>query len=116
MVTLANGRDTDFSGITDSLLQQVEAFEHEVKAQSVGTVTAVYDGVAIAQGLADVTAMELVEFSGGITGLTLNLEPESVGIVVMGDYTQIEVGDEVAHRRVEVVLVELVQVGIALQH
>jgi F-type H+/Na+-transporting ATPase subunit alpha len=45
--------------------------------------------------LADVKASELVEFSNGVAGLVLNLEPDSVGVVIMGDYASIEVGDEV---------------------
>ncbi|MCA9970677.1 MAG: F0F1 ATP synthase subunit alpha [Anaerolineales bacterium] len=91
MATLA----PDFKNIADSLLAQVQGFEHKVEARSVGTVTAVYDGVALVGGLADVKASELVEFSTGVRGLALNLEPDNVGVVVMGDYTGIEVGDEV---------------------
>jgi F-type H+/Na+-transporting ATPase subunit alpha len=91
MATLA----PDFNEITESLLRKVEDFRPTVETQSVGTVTAVYDGIALADGLANVTANELVEFQNGVIGLALNLEPETVGIVVMGDYTGIEVGDEV---------------------
>jgi F-type H+/Na+-transporting ATPase subunit alpha len=91
MATLA----PDFNEITASLLRKVEDFRPTVETQSVGTVTAVYDGIALADGLANVTANELVEFQNGVIGLALNLEPETVGIVVMGDYTGIEVGDEV---------------------
>ena len=85
----------DFKNITDSLLKQIEGFDHQVKTRSVGTVTAVYDGVALASGLAGAKANELVEFSNGVVGLVLDLTKESVGIVIMGEYTQIEVGDEV---------------------
>ncbi len=91
MATLA----PDFKNITDSLLKQIEGFDHQVKARSVGTVTAVYDGVALASGLAGAKANELVEFSNGVVGLVLDLTKESVGIVIMGEYTEIEVGDEV---------------------
>ncbi len=91
MATLA----PDFSEITESLLRKVEEFQPTIETQSVGTVTAVYDGIALADGLANVTANELVQFQNGVIGLALNLEPDSVGIVVMGDYTGIEVGDEV---------------------
>ena len=91
MATLA----PDFSEITELLLKKVEEFQPTVETQSVGTVTAVYDGIALADGLANVTANELVQFQNGVIGLALNLEPDSVGIVVMGDYTGIEVGDEV---------------------
>lgn len=91
MATLA----PDFKNITDSLLQQIQDFDHKVEARSVGTVTAVYDGVALVDGLADVKASELVEFSNGVAGLALDLQDKLVGIVVMGDYADIEVGDEV---------------------
>jgi len=85
----------DFQNITDSLLEQIEDFDHRVESRSVGTVEAVYDGVAIAAGLADVEASELVVFSNGVAGLALDLRQESVGIVVMGDYAGIAEGDEV---------------------
>lgn len=91
MATLA----PDFQNIADSLLEQIEAFDHKVESRSVGTVQAVYDGVAIATGLADVEASELVQFSNGVAGLALDLRTDSVGIVVMGDYSGIEEGDEV---------------------
>ena len=91
MATLA----PDFKNIADSLLQQIEDFDHQVEARSVGTVTAVYDGVALVDGLADAKASELVEFSSGAAGLALDLQPGIVGVVVMGDYADIEVGDEV---------------------
>ncbi len=91
MATLA----PDFQNIADSLLEQIKDFDHKVESRSVGTVQAVYDGVAIATGLADVEASELVQFSNGVAGLTLDLRKDSVGIVVMGDYSGIEEGDEV---------------------
>ncbi len=91
MATLA----PDFQRITDSLLDQIKTFDHKITSRSVGTVSAVYDGVALASGLADVAANELVEFSSGVAGIVLDLQPDAVGIVVMGDYTTIEVGDQV---------------------
>jgi F-type H+-transporting ATPase subunit alpha len=91
MTTIATG----YEDIADSLLKQVEQFEKKVEARSVGSVISVGDGIALADGLEDVSASEIVEFSNGVAGVALNLEPESIGIVVMGDYTGIEVGDEV---------------------
>ncbi len=91
MATLA----PDFKSITDSLLEQIKEFDRKVEARSVGNVISVGDGVAFVGGLADVKASELVEFSNGVAGLALNLEPDNVGVVVMGDYSTIEVGDEV---------------------
>jgi len=91
MATLA----PDFQRIADSLLDQIKSFDHKVASRSVGTVSSVGDGVALASGLADVSANELVEFSSGVSGIVLDLQPDAVGIVVMGDYTSIEEGDEV---------------------
>jgi len=91
MATLA----PDFQRIADSLLDQIKSFDHKVSSRSVGTVSSVGDGVALASGLADVSANELVEFSSGVSGIVLDLQPDAVGIVVMGDYTSIEEGDEV---------------------
>jgi F-type H+-transporting ATPase subunit alpha len=85
----------DFKNITDSLLQQIEGFEYEISSRSVGSVLKVYDGIVLADGLANVKAAELVEFANGVRGVALNLEPDNVGIVVMGDYTSIEEGMEV---------------------
>ena len=91
MATISPG----IENIADALLKQVEEFEPKIEALSVGTVISVGDGIAIADGLADVRASELVQFASGVAGVVLNLEPDSVGIVVMGDYTTIEVGDDV---------------------
>ena len=91
MATLA----PDFQSIADSLLEQIRGFEHAVEARSVGTVVAVGDGVAQVEGMAGAKASELVEFSNGVQGLVLNLEPGRAGVVVMGDYSKIETGDEV---------------------
>lgn len=85
----------EFTNIAESLLKQIETFDFEIKTQSVGTVISVGDGIAIADGLADVRASELVEFDSGVRGMALNLEEDSVGIVVMGDVATIQVGDEV---------------------
>ncbi len=85
----------DFNRIADSLLEQVKGFDYLVQARSVGSVVSVGDGIAIVDGLADVKASELVEFENGVRGLALNLEPDTVGIVIMGDFTGIQAGDQV---------------------
>jgi F-type H+-transporting ATPase subunit alpha len=85
----------DFKNIADSLLEQVKKFDFKVETRSVGTVISVKDGVAHVDGLADVTAAEIVEFSSGVAGVALNLEPNDVGVVVMGDYSSIESGHQV---------------------
>jgi F-type H+-transporting ATPase subunit alpha len=63
---------------------------------NVGTVVEVGDGIARVYGLSQVMASELVEFTkNGVLGLAFNLEEDSVGVIIMGEYTEIEEGDEV---------------------
>jgi F-type H+-transporting ATPase subunit alpha len=87
--------------ITAILKQQIEAFEAPLQPVDVGSVTEVGDGIARANGLAGVMAMELVEFppkpgrDESIMGLSFNLEADRVGIIIMGEYTDIEEGDTV---------------------
>ena len=87
--------------ITAQLKTQIEQFEAPLQAVDVGAVIEVGDGIARADGLAGVMAMELVEFApkpgrnDSIMGLAFNLEADNVGIIIMGDYTSIEEGDTV---------------------
>src|SRR4029453_14880036 len=81
------------------LLQEIEAQIAAVKTatakQSVGTIREIGDGVAKVEGLADVMLNEMLDFGRGITGLALNLDETEVGVIVLGDYTQLREGDEV---------------------
>jgi F-type H+-transporting ATPase subunit alpha len=83
------------------LKRQIEEFEAPLAAVDVGSVIEVGDGIARADGLAGVMAMELVEFppkpdrSESIMGLAFNLEADNVGVIIMGEYTGIEEGDTV---------------------
>jgi len=81
--------------LTSTLRGQIEAFEPKATAVDVGTVIEVGDGIARAQGLAGVRAMELVQFANGVIGLAFNLEADNVGIIIMGEYTGIEEGMQV---------------------
>jgi F-type H+/Na+-transporting ATPase subunit alpha len=76
-------------------LAQVKSWAPEVKAVEVGQVLEVGDGIARVAGLPNVKYNELVEFKGGVLGIAFNLETENVGVIIMGDYTKIEEGDEV---------------------
>ncbi len=86
---------------TEQLRRQIETFQAPIETVDVGYVLEVGDGIARASGLAGVMASELVEFPPtetrpySVMGMALNLEAEHVGIVIMGDYTGIEEGDEV---------------------
>ena len=83
------------------LKKQIEEFEAPLQAVDVGSVIEVGDGIARADGLAGVMAMELVEFppkpgrDESVMGLAFNLEADNVGIIIMGEYTGIEEGDTV---------------------
>jgi F-type H+/Na+-transporting ATPase subunit alpha len=81
--------------IRDILKQQIESFGTELTVTNVGYVVEVGDGIAQVHGLRDVMANELVEFSTGVMGMAFNLEEDSVGVIIMGEYTDIEEGDEV---------------------
>src|SRR5512145_3046056 len=63
--------------------------------QSVGVIREIGDGVARVEGLADVMLNEMLDFGRGITGLALNLDETEVGVIVLGDYTQLQERDEV---------------------
>jgi F-type H+/Na+-transporting ATPase subunit alpha len=82
--------------IGEILKQQIAGFEQEMTVTNVGTVVEVGDGIARVYGLSQVMSSELVEFTKtGTLGLAFNLEEDSVGIIIMGEYTDIEEGDEV---------------------
>jgi F-type H+-transporting ATPase subunit alpha len=79
--------------ITSVIKQQLEGFDRAVKTEEVGTVLQVGDGIAKLYGLDAAMSNELLEFPGGVMGIVLNLEEESVGAVLMGDDTGIKEGD-----------------------
>jgi F-type H+-transporting ATPase subunit alpha len=81
--------------ITQFLRRQIEAFEAPIEAVDVGTVVEVGDGIARISGLAGAMASELVEFENGVLGIVLNLEVGNVGVIIMGEYTDIEEGQPV---------------------
>jgi F-type H+-transporting ATPase subunit alpha len=78
-----------------ALQEQIERFEPTVEAVDIGTVVEVGDGIARASGLANVLMSELVEFEGGVTGIAFDLEADNVGIIITGDYKEIEEGQTV---------------------
>ncbi len=80
------------SEITDIIKQRIESLEVSSEAQNEGTVVSVTDGIIRIHGLAEAMYGEMIEFEGGVFGLALNLERDSVGAVVLGDYTSIKEG------------------------
>ncbi|KKW10444.1 MAG: ATP synthase subunit alpha, partial [Parcubacteria group bacterium GW2011_GWA2_49_9] len=81
--------------IVENLRKQIEKFQSNVKAEKVGHVVEVFDGIAKLSGLSDIKASEMVTFPNGEIGVTLNLEEDSVGVIILGDFTHIHEGDEV---------------------
>ncbi len=81
--------------IASVLQQEIEQYESKVDVREVGTVLEVGDGIARVYGLSGVMAGEMVEFPNGATGLAFNLEENSVGVIILGDYLTIQEGDEV---------------------
>lgn len=78
--------------ITGDLQKQIEGFKPELSVSDFGAVIEAGDGIARVQGLANVKAQELVQFSNGVMGTAFNLEKDSVGVIVMGDYQGITEG------------------------
>ncbi len=81
--------------IAAQIRQQIEKFEAPITAADVGAVLEVGDGIARVGGLAGVMANEIVEFENGVQGLAFNLEVDSVGVIIMGEYAEIEEGSQV---------------------
>ncbi len=83
------------SEISDLIKSRIENFKSATEARNVGTVVTVTDGICRIHGLADIRYGEMIEFPGNVFGLALNLEQDSVGSVVLGEYKGIREGDTV---------------------
>jgi F-type H+-transporting ATPase subunit alpha len=81
--------------ITKSLKDQLAGWAPEVDKETVGYVTAVADGVARVEGLPNVMSSELLEFPGGLIGVTLNIDEADLGVVLLGESSHIQEGDPV---------------------
>jgi F-type H+-transporting ATPase subunit alpha len=79
--------------ISELIKQRIQSFEAVAEARTEGTIVSVTDGIIRIHGLADVLSGEMVELPGDTYGLALNLEQDSVGVVVLGDYKHIREGD-----------------------
>ena len=89
---MANVRPDEVSAI---LREQLSNFKTEAELEEIGTVLQVGDGVARIYGLTNAQAGELVEFEGGLNALVLNLEEDNVGVVLLGDSSEVREGDTV---------------------
>ncbi len=83
------------NNIVENLKKQIEKFQADVKAEKIGHVLEVFDGIAKVSGLSDVKMSEMVTFAAGEVGVVLNLEDDSIGVIVLGDFSKIKEGDEV---------------------
>src|ERR1700680_308491 len=81
--------------ITQLIRQQIENYESKIAVDEVGTVITLGDGIARVHGLDKVMAGELLSFPHDVAGIAMNLEEDQVGVVLLGEYTEISEGDEV---------------------
>jgi F-type H+/Na+-transporting ATPase subunit alpha len=79
--------------ISQIIKEQIKDYDKQVELSETGIVLSVGDGIARIYGLEKAMALELVEFSGGVLGLVLNLEEDNVGVAIMGEDTKIKEGD-----------------------
>src|SRR5258708_17616732 len=80
---------------TKLIRAEIENYESKVTVDEGGTIISLGDGIARVHGLDKVMAGELIDFGDGIAGIAMNLEEDQVGVVLMGEYTEIKEGDEV---------------------
>ncbi|MBZ5525720.1 MAG: F0F1 ATP synthase subunit alpha [Acidobacteriia bacterium] len=81
--------------ITKLIRDQIENYESKVSVDEVGTIISLGDGIARVHGLDKVMAGELLDFGHGIAGIAMNLEEDQVGVVILGEYTEVKEGGEV---------------------
>jgi len=75
--------------ITSDLQEQIDSYHPETEISDIGTVGETGDGIARVAGLANVKSQELVQFQNGVIGVAFNLEKDSVGVIIMGEYDEI---------------------------
>ncbi len=81
--------------IVENLRKEIDNFSSQIKAEKVGHVLEVFDGIAKVSGLSDIKSSEMVTFPNGETGMALNLEEDTVGVIILDDFSKIKEGDEV---------------------
>jgi F-type H+-transporting ATPase subunit alpha len=81
--------------ITSIIKNEISGFDATADVSGVGTIVEVGDGIAQVYGLSGAVASELLEFPGGVMGMAFNLEEETVGALILGDYTGLKEGDQV---------------------
>jgi F-type H+-transporting ATPase subunit alpha len=81
--------------VTALLKKEIESYDSELKLEDRGTVIQVGDGIARVYGLSNCMSTEMLEFPGGVMGIALNLEEDSVGVVLLGETSKVKEGDYV---------------------
>jgi F-type H+-transporting ATPase subunit alpha len=81
------------SEISELIKEKIEQFDIKTEARAEGTIVSLTDGIVRIYGLSDAQYYEMLEFPNNTFGLALNLERDSVGAVVLGDYTHLTEGD-----------------------
>ncbi|MYG93174.1 MAG: F0F1 ATP synthase subunit alpha, partial [Acidimicrobiia bacterium] len=81
--------------ITEALRKSLDDWNPSISRETVGHVSSIADGVAKVKGLPLAMSSELLEFEGGLLGVVLDLEEDSIGVVMMGDSNHVEEGDPV---------------------
>ena len=81
--------------ISSLIREQIRNYDHRIHSDDVGYVISVGDGIAMVQGIDKAMSSELLEFPKGVMGMVMNLEEDHIGVVLLGDDTQIREGDEV---------------------
>ena len=84
------------SEISDLIKSRIKKLDLSSEAKNEGTIISVADGIVRIHGLTDVMYGEMIQFAGGVSGMALNLERDSVGATVLGDYTQLQEGQTVS--------------------
>jgi F-type H+-transporting ATPase subunit alpha len=78
--------------ITSDIQKQIETYQPELGLSDVGNVVEAGDGIARVRGLLDVKSQELVQFANGVIGIAFNLEKDNIGVIIMGEYSEISEG------------------------
>ena len=81
--------------ISGFIQEKIADYDNKVESKAEGTIISLYDGVARVQGLRQAMLGEMIAFPGGVYGLALNLERDSVGVVILGEYDHLSEGDKV---------------------
>ena len=89
--SLQNVFDSAFAGLS----QVRDTFTPELTPREVGTITSIATGIAKVSGLPGVGFDELVTFSGDVLGIAFNVDPDEIGVVLLGEYWHLHAGDEV---------------------